>query len=485
MYKVIPIIHVLSKLGVLFSFMLIVPTFVSYLFLDDAFSAFGQTALITITSSSLVWLLTRKYNRELRSRDGFTLVFMLWIGFAAIAAMPFYLYFPNISYTDAFFEAMSGLTTTGATVMTSLDTLAPSVNFWRHMLNWLGGMGIIVLAVAILPMLGIGGTQLFKAEIPGIDKDSKMAPRISQVAKKLWLFYFICTVLIGLALHWAGMSWFDAVCHAMSAFSLGGFSTHDNSIAYFNSVAVEVVLMIATILGAISFASHFTVLKARSVKPYWRDEECRIMLVTLFASIVAASLYLWHKQYYTSLYDSFRFVSFNFVSIGLANGYANADFAKWPLLTSLWMFFLANVLASSGSVGGGIKNVRAIVLFKFSLREMLLLLHPKAVRTVKVNGRSIPERMALTVLAFIFVYFFTVVLFTFLMMATGLDFVSALTAVIACITNAGPGLGAVGPAGNYAGLNDFQKWLCTGTMLLGRLEIFTVFILFTPAYWKK
>ncbi|UOO81593.1 TrkH family potassium uptake protein [Uruburuella testudinis] len=485
MHKVIPIIHVLSKLGVLFSFMLLVPTLVSYLFLDDALPAFGHTALVTIISSVSVWLVTWQYQRELRTRDGFTLVFMLWIGFAAIAAMPFYLYFPHLSYTDAFFEAMSGLTTTGASVMTSLDTLAPSINFWRHMLNWLGGMGIIVLAVAILPMLGVGGTQLFKAEIPGIDKDSKMAPRISQVAKKLWMLYVAMTVLTCLALRWAGMSWFDAVCHAMSAFSLGGFSTHDNSIAYFNSVAVEAVLMLATVLGAISFASHFKVLRQRSLKPYWRDEECRVLLVVLAVSITVVSFYLWHKQFYPTLQDAFRFVGFNFVSIGLASGYANADFAKWPLVASLWMFFLSNVLASSGSVGGGIKSVRAIVLFKFSLREMMLLLHPKAVRNVKVNGRSISERTALTVLAFLFVYFMTIIMFTFIMMASGLDFMSAFTAIIACITNAGPGLGEVGPAGNYAGLNDFQKWLCTAAMLVGRLEVFTVFILFTPAYWKK
>ena len=224
MHKIIPIIHVLSKLGVLFSVLLLVPTFVSYLFLDDALPAFGRTALVTIIGSVSVWLLTWHYNRELRQRDGFTLVFMLWVGFAAIAAMPFYLYFPNMSYTDAFFEAMSGLTTTGATVISSLDTLAPSLNFWRHMMNWLGGMGIIVLAVAILPMLGVGGTQLFKAEIPGIDKDSKMAPRISQTAKQLWMVYLLFTVLTCIALKISGMSWFDAICHSMSTFSLGGFS---------------------------------------------------------------------------------------------------------------------------------------------------------------------------------------------------------------------------------------------------------------------
>ncbi|MDO5070578.1 MAG: potassium transporter TrkG [Neisseria zoodegmatis] len=485
MYKIIPTIHILSKLGVLFSILLLVPTMVSYIYLDDALRAFGSTALVTIISSVAIWLLTRRYQRELRVRDGFTLVFMLWVGFAVVAAMPFYLYFPQMSYTDALFEAMSGLTTTGATVITSLDTLAPSINFWRHMLNWLGGMGIIVLAVAILPMLGVGGTQLFKAEIPGLDKDNKIAPRISQVAKKLWLTYAISTVVACLALYWAGMSWFDAVCHALSTISLGGFSTHDDSIAYFNSPSIEMIVMAITLFGAISFVTHLSVVGAHTPQRYWRDEEFRIMVSMLVVSITAVSVYLWHNQYYPTFEESLRYTSFNFVSIGLSSGFANADFAQWPLITSLWMFFLANVLASSGSMGGGIKNARAIVLAKFSLREMLLLLHPNAVRNVKVNGRTIPERTALTVMAFIFVYFMTVVLFTFLMMATGLDFISAFSAVIACITNAGPGLGVVGPAHNYSALADVQKWLCTAVMLLGRLEIFTVLILFTPPYWKK
>lgn len=485
MYKVIPIIHILSKLGVLFSALLLVPTLMSYLFLDSAFPAFARTAFVTTFTSCTIWLLTQRFNRELRPRDGFTLVLMLWLAFAVVAAMPIYLYVPHMSFTDAFFEAMSGLTTTGATVINSLDTLAPSVNFWRHMLNWLGGMGIIVLAVAILPMLGVGGTQLFKAEIPGIDKESKMAPRISQVAKKLWAAYTITTAAAFFSLHWAGMSWFDAICHAMSTVALGGFSTHDNSIAYFDSPQIEWTIVFFTVFGAINFASHFAAVANRSLKGYWKDEECRILLLVLAVSIAVSTVYLWQIEFYPSWQDALRFVSFNFVSIGLASGFANADFAKWPLLVSLWMFFLSNVLASSGSMGGGIKNVRALVLFKFSLREMMILLHPRAVRTVKVNGRSIPERMALTVMSFIFIYFMTVVVFSFLIMATGLDFVSAFTAVIACITNAGPGLGEVGPANNYASLNDVQKWLCAAVMLLGRLEIFTVLILFTPAYWRK
>ena len=484
MYKIAPIVHVLSKLAVLYAVLLLVPTLVSYLYHDSAFNAFAGTALATLAGSTAVWAATRKHDRELRPRDGFTLVFLLWLGFAAISALPFYLYFPNIGYTDAFFEAVSGLTTTGATVMSSLDTLAPSLNFWRHMMNWLGGMGIIVLAVAILPMLGVGGTQLFKAEIPGIDKDSKMAPRISQTAKRLWLVYLTFTLLTCMGLKWAGMGWFDAVCHAMSAFSLGGFSTHDASIAFFDSPAIEAMLIAATILGAVNFASHFAMAREKSPKPYWRDEEARAMLTILAASIAAASVYMWQQGYYTPL-EALRYVGFNFVSIGLANGFANADFATWPLLVTLWMFFLSNVLANTGSMGGGIKMARALVLAKFSLREVSLLLHPNAVRTVKLNRRSISDRTAMAVMAFIFVYFMTVVIFTLGLLASGMDFITALSATIACITNAGPGLGAVGPADNYGALSDLQKWMCAAVMLLGRLEIFTVFILFTPDYWKK
>lgn len=484
MYKIAPIVHVLSKLAALYAVLLLVPTLVSYLYHDSAFNAFAGTALATLAGSTAVWAATRKHDRELRPRDGFTLVFLLWLGFAAISALPFYLYFPNISYTDAFFEAVSGLTTTGATIMSSLDTLAPSLNFWRHMMNWLGGMGIIVLAVAILPMLGVGGTQLFKAEIPGIDKDSKMAPRISQTAKRLWLVYLTFTLLTCMGLKWAGMGWFDAVCHAMSAFSLGGFSTHDASIAFFDSPAIEAVLIAATLLGAVNFASHFAMAREKSPKPYWRDEEARAMLTILAASIAAASVYMWQQGYYTPL-EALRYVGFNFVSIGLANGFANADFATWPLLVTLWMFFLSNVLANTGSMGGGIKMARALVLAKFSLREVSLLLHPNAVRTVKLNHRSISDRTAMAVMAFIFVYFMTVVIFTLGLLASGMDFITALSATIACITNAGPGLGAIGPADNYGALSGLQKWMCAAVMLLGRLEIFTVFILFTPDYWKK
>ena len=482
--KIAPTAHLVAKTGFLFSLLLLIPTIVSLMYMDHVFPAFAFTAGISIGVCAITWLLTMRYNRELRPRDGYTLVFMLWIGFALIACLPFYIYLPGLSFTNAYFEDISGLTTTGATILTSLDTLAPSLNFWRHMLNWLGGMGIIVLAVAILPMLGAGGTQLFKAEIPGVNKDNKMAPRISETAKKLWGVYLLFTLITVLALKLAGMNWFDAICHAMSAFSLGGFSTHDNSIAYFNSVPIEIILSIATLLGAINFTNHYNALRQKSWRFYWQDEEVKVLISVLFFSFIAISLYLWWQSYY-SFIDAFRYTGFNLISIGLANGYANTDFGKWPLIASLWMFFLAHLLSNGGNAGVGIKTIRAIVLFKFSLREMIMMLHPNAISVVKINGNNIPDRRALTVMAFVFVYFTTIILFCFALMISGLDFLSALTAAISSITNTGPGLGAVGPSNNFAMLTDIQKWLCITLMLLGRLEIFTVFILFTPAYWKK
>ena len=482
MRKILPTLHILVKLGMLLAVLMLVP--VSFYFHDGAETVFSATGLITFSLCLPVWFFTRSHHHELRPRDGFALVTMLWLAFALIAAMPFYFYFEEMSFTDAFFEAISGLTTTGATIMSGLDTLAPSLNFWRHMLNWLGGMGIIVLAVAILPMLGVGGTRLFQAEIPGIEKDAKMAPRISQTAKRLWLFYLGCTLLTGLGLHLAGMGWFDAVCHAMSAFALGGFSTRDKGIAAFDSAAVEWVIALATLAGGINFATHFKALRHRCLRPYWRDEEVRTLLLLLAASVAAATLYFYFTGRY-GLGDALRYAGFNFISIGLASGFANTDFGVWPLTVSLWMFFLSNVLANTGSMGGGIKLARAIALAKFSLRETVLLQHPNAVRTVKVNGSSLTEHLAMAIMAFIFAYFMTVVAATFALMISGMDLISAISAVIACITNAGPGLGIVGPAHNYAALTDLQKWLCAAVMLLGRLEIFTVFILFTPGYWKK
>ena len=485
MYRLLPVLHILSKLSWLFSPILLVPALVSWLYMDGLMWVHLGSAAFAFVSSGLLWAITLPIKQELRTRDGFLLATGLWFGFAIVAAVPFYFSVPQMSPIEAYFEAVSGLTTTGATMIASLDTLAPSLNFWRHLLNWLGGLGIIILAVAILPMLGVGGMQLFRSEVSGLNKGSRFMPRVRQMAKNMWIIYILFTIIVLFALRWAGMSWFDAVCHAMSCIALGGFSTHSESIAYFNSPLIESILIGGMLLGAISFTNHFAVFQQRSLKVYWRDSEVRSTLFLIVISVLMLSLSLWIKDFY-SFGDAIRHTLFAVVSIGTACGFTTENFGVWPIGAGMWLFFLANVLANAGSTGGGIKMIRLLVLVQFMLREMTLLLHPKAVRTVKINDLNIPERTALTVLAFIFVYFASVVLFSFILMATGFDFVSALSTVLSCITNTGPALGITDPShSSWINLTHFQKVICSIIMLIGRLEVVTVFILFTPAYWRR
>jgi trk system potassium uptake protein len=391
----------------------------------------------------------------------------------------------GMTFTDAMFETMSGLTTTGATVMTGLDSTAPAINLWRCELNWLGGMGIIVLAVAILPMLGVGGMQLLKAEVPGPIKDTKLTARIADTATALWAVYIGATLACILSLRLVGMSWFDAICHAFAALSLGGFSTHDASVGAFDSPAIEAVLILFMILAALNFATHFTVLKERSPKPYWRDTEATTVLALIAVSSAGCGIYLWSHNVYPDVWASLRYASFNLVSIATDCGFASADFGAWPIFVPFWMLFLSCITVSSGSTGGGIKMIRTLVLAHQSSRELSRLIHPTLVSPLTIAGAPIPNNVVFAVLGFSFLYAMSVVVLTFLLIFGGLDFISALSAVVACINNAGPGLGQVGPAQNYASLNDFETWVCTFTMLLGRLEVFSVLILFTPQFWRN
>lgn len=484
MHKLLPILHVLSKLIMLFAGLYVVPAIVSIIYQDGTLDEFLVSMFVGMAIGLLLWAVTRRYEAELKPRDGFMLVSSLWIGFAATATTPFLLHFPALGFTSAFFEAMSGLTTTGATVLSGLDHLPPAINFWRHFLNWLGGMGIIVLAVAVLPLLGIGGMQLYKAETPGPMKDSKLSPRITHTAKNLWFAYALLTAACVVALRLAGMDWFDAVCHAFAALSLGGFSTHDASVGYFNSVPIEVVLSFFMLLAAMNFATHFLAIRDRSIRHYIRDSEAKSMLALIAISILAVSGYLtWMGVY--DFTDALRHVSFNLISIATDSGFASTDFSVWPVAAPLWMLLLSCITACAGSTGGGIKMGRTLVLAKQSNGEMVKLLHPNAVVPVKIRDRVIPSNVVQSVLAFIFVYAASIVLFTFVLMVSGLDFLSSFTAVIACINNAGPGLGVVGPAENYSALSNFQIWVCSLVMLLGRLEIFTLLILLSPAFWRK
>ena len=483
MTRFAPVYRALGMILMLFGLTMLAPLIVSHVTDDGAQVVYTEVFLLTLLCGTFLWYRYRRLQRDLNVRDGFLLVVLVWTVLPAFSALPLMIHL-GMSHTDAYFEAVSGLTATGATVMSGLDDLPASINLWRHLMQWLGGMGIIVLAVAILPMLGVGGMQLYRAEMNGINKTNKLSPRIAQTAKTMWGIYVFFTFVLWLALHFAGMSWFDALCHAMGSISLGGVTTHSDGLAFFNSPLIESIIMVGIIIGGMNFANHYFAFSNRSIRHYWRDSEIKLTMYALFFTIVAGTIYLWLTKYYGFL-ESLRYVAFTTVSIGLATGYSIVDFGTWPLVLSLWIMLLCNFLCNAGSTGGGIKAIRAIVLFKFSLREMTLLLHPSAVYRVKINGNSVPERMALTILAFVFVYCLTIMLFTFIMMVTGLDFLTSLTAIVACISTTGTGLGNVGPSYTFGYFSDLQKWLCLFVMLLGRLEIFTLLVLFTPAYWRK
>lgn len=446
---------------------------------------FVIAAAISSGTGLAITAATRSWRRELKPRDGFLLVTVGWIVMSASATIPLLLVLPDLSFTDAFFETMSGLTTTGSTVLVGLDSLPPSINLWRHALHWFGGLGIIVLAVAILPLLGVGGMQLYKAETPGPVKDEKLTPRITETAKSLWFVYTAITLAGIIALRVCGMSWLDAICHTFSAMGLGGFSTHDNSIAYFNSIAVEAVLMVLMVLASLNFARHFVAMRRLTLRPYTQDPEAKAIILVLSASVLAIALLLRWNHIYPTFAVALRHSAFNVISMATTTGFVSQDFEKWPVFAPMWMLFLTGIVCSTGSTGGGIKMLRTLLLARQAGRELKLLVHPNAVVPVRIGGKAIPDRVGDSVLAFVFLYFMTLTTLTFALLLTGLDFDSSLSAIVASVNNTGPGLKAVGPVANYQSLSDAQTWICTAAMLLGRLEIFSVLLLFTPAFWRK
>lgn len=486
MQRTLTVIHALGLMLGVFSIAYLMPLVTALIYDQMAvFFDFLLAMVWTLATGVLMWMLTRRYKGELSIRHGFLLVVGMWATMPAVATLPLLLVLPDLSFTDAYFETMSGLTTTGATVLTGLDSLPPAINIWRHELNWLGGMGIIVLAVAVLPLLGIGGRQLFKAETPGPMKDSALTPRITETARNLWLVYLGITIACIVSLKLVGMNWLDAICHAFAAMGLGGFSTHDASVGFFNSPAIEAVLIVFMLLAAMNFATHFLVWRKKSLAPYRMDVEGLSTVGLILISCAGIAGFLWWQGTYPGFWTALRHASFNLVSLATDCGFASVDFNQWPIFAPLWMLFLSCITASSGSTGGGIKMIRTLVLFKQAGREFVKLLHPAAVNPMKIGGHVIPNNVVFSVLGFIFLYFMSVVTLTFALLISGLDFISAFSAVIACINNAGPGLGVVGPASNFGVLTDFQTWICTIAMLIGRLEIFTVLILFTPQFWRR
>jgi trk system potassium uptake protein TrkH len=480
----LPVAHVFALVMMVFSVTMLAPAGIAVWELDPALWSFVISALATFILGALLWLATRRFKRELKTRDGLMLVALTWVALPAVAGFPLWHFLP-IDFTKAYFEAASGLTTTGGTVLSGLEYLPRSINLWRHLLSWLGGMGIIVLAVAILPMLGVGGMQIYRAEMPGPMKDSKLTPRIGQTAKLLWAVYAGLTAACIVCLRFAGMNWFDAVCHGFSALALGGFSTYDASIGHFNSLPIEMVLTVFQILAALNFATHYLAWSQRGVMAYFRDAEAKAILGVLAASCIGISFFLYFKGSYPDYPTALRHTTFNLVSIAVDSGLHTQDYSRWPIFAPMWMMFLSCLVASSGSTGGGIKMIRTLVLTKQANRELNQLVHPNMVRPLKVGGTVIANRVVFAVLAFVFLYFMSIVTLIFVQLAGGLDFITSLSAILACINNAGPGLGLVGPASNYGVLSDFQTWVCSAAMLLGRLEIFTILVLFTPTLWRK
>jgi trk system potassium uptake protein TrkH len=485
MQRVAPILHILGLVIMLFAVTMLLPLTVAFVLDDAALPAYDEALAITAASGAVTWFATRRHTRELQIRDGFLLVTLVWSVLPAFAALPLLFFFQELSFTDAYFESMSGVTTTGATVLTGLDELPPSINLWRGFLQWLGGMGIIVLAVAILPLLGVGGRQLFKAETPGPMKDARLTPRITETAKGLWLVYTGITLACVASYRLAGMSWLDAVMHAFTTMSLGGFSTHDASYGFFDSPAIEAVTIVFMLIAGINFATHFLVLHRRSFEPYRLDPEARWFLAAMTGGVLFVALFLWLSGTYPQFATALRYAAFNVVSMGTTTGYANTDFNLWPIFAPFFMLLLCSTVSSAGSTGGGIKMVRTLLLVLQGWREMVKLLHPQAQLPVKLGGQVVPNRIVFAVLAFMTLWGTSVMVMTLVLLASGLDFVTAFSAVIACITNTGPGLNQVGPATTYAGLSDFQTWILAAAMMVGRLELFTVYVLFTPAFWRK
>jgi trk system potassium uptake protein TrkH len=485
MGRTLTVLNALGLMLVVFSIAYLMPVLTAIIYDDGTLTDFMLAMLWTAGGGLLLWILTRRYKGELSIRHGYLLVVGMWTAMPAVATLPLLLVIPGLSFTDAYFETMSGITTTGATVLTGLDNLPPAINLWRHELNWVGGMGIIVLAVAVLPLLGIGGRQLFKAETPGPMKDSALTPRITETARNLWLVYAGITLACIVSLKLVGMNWLDAICHAFAAMGLGGFSTHDASVGYFNSPAIEFVLIVFMILAAMNFATHFLAWHNKSLKIYLHDAEAVATTTLILGSCLGIALFLWWQGTYSSFWTALRHASFNLVSVATDCGFASQDFNQWPIFAPLWMLFLSCITVSSGSTGGGIKMIRTLVLVKQAGREFVKLLHPAAVNPMKIGGQVVPNSIVFSVLGFIFLYFMSVVVLTFALVISGLDFMSAFSGIIACINNAGPGLGVVGPASNFGVLTDFQTWVCTLAMLIGRLEIFTVLILFTPQFWRR
>ncbi|MAB26110.1 MAG: potassium transporter [Alteromonadaceae bacterium] len=473
---------IIGVLLILFSTAMLPSLFISLIAKDGIESAFATGLAATLLAGVLLWLPTRHLSRDLNIRDGFMVTALFWVVLGLFGAIPLWLT-PDLPLTpaDAIFESISGLTTTGATVITGLDSLPQSLLFYRQLLQWLGGIGIIVLAVAILPMLGIGGMQLYRAESAGPSKDRKLTPRITSTAKALFGIYLLLTMACAASYFAVGMSMFDAICHAFSTVAIGGFSTHDASLGHYEQNRVLLVSSVFMLLSAINFGLHFIALQRRNVLVYARDSETAFFITVIAsATIVVCCLLLTTET--LGFEDSVIHGLFQTISIATTTGFTTQDFSMWPLFLPILLLILSFMGGCVGSTGGGMKAMRILLIFRQGVRELRQLLHPNAVIPLKLDARRVQTEVISAVWSFFAVYMFCFVLIWLALLATNLDFISAFSAVVATMNNLGPGLGEV--AYHYGAVSEPGKLILCLAMLIGRLEVFTLLVLLTPAFWK-
>jgi len=484
----LPVLRVLGVLLVFFAPGFALPLAVSWAQADGLRDVWLVSAGVSLACGGALWGGLRRFKRELHPRHGIVLVSLAWVLLPLFAALPLMLAMHQIgramNFTHAYFEAVSGLTTTGATVLSGLDSLPVSINIWRTFLQWLGGMGILVLAVAILPVLGVGGSQLFRAEVAGPIKDNRLTPRIADTAKGLWGIYAVLSLACLLAYWAAGMTPLDAVMHMFTTVALGGLSSHDASFGYFDSPLLEAICIVFMLAASCNFALYFTAMRKGHWRGVWRGPELRATLVALVGGGLLVAGVLWFKGVYGPL-ESLRLGMFHAISIGSTTGFASVDYLSWPVFAPIFMLLLSGVATSAGSTGCGIKMVRALILVQQAGREMRRLVHPQAVQPVKLGQTVVEDRVIFAVLAFMLVYGVTIISLAMLLVLADVDPVTAFSAALASVNCTGPGLGAVGPAAHYGVLTDFQLWVCTLGMVLGRLELLSFIALLTPSFWRR
>lgn len=479
------ILRLIGQLLMIFSLSMLTPLVFNLCFHESFWMPFLAAFSCTLGTGFILWFFFRHQHQELKIRDGFFIVVLFWIVLCFFGALPFLfaIHHHNDSLTDALFESVSGFTTTGATILLHLDDLPHAILFYRQQLQFLGGMGIVVLAVAILPMLGVGGMQLYRAESPGTMKDTKLTPRIAQTAKALWSIYFLLT-LICMFCYWAaGMTWFDALGESFATVSTGGFTMHDTSFAYYQSDLIEVIASIFMLLGSANFALHFITFKQLKIRQYWQDEEFRLYVIVLFLLSMIITITLVSDDFYDNYRHAFIKSLFNVVSLATTTGFISAPFNTWPTYVPIVIMLSAIIGGCAASTTGGIKVMRALLLFKQSRREMSRLLHPNAVIPIKfgthILGDSILQSMWGFISAFIALFLFLMILF----MALGNDFETAFSAIAASLANAGAGIGTISLTFTHLSLPS--KWLLMFAMIAGRLEIFSLIVLFTRQFWQK